>query len=101
MNQRRAIILVAALAALGCGSRAPAGAAASTAGVQPAWKVVRGALEDRFVLTGELEAVSSENLVVPRTPTWNLSIRWLIADGAQVKKGDRLVEFDSSSFSSS
>jgi hypothetical protein len=35
---------------------------------------------------------------LPRTPSWLLSVRWLIEDGVTVKKGDRVVEFDSSSF---
>jgi multidrug efflux pump subunit AcrA (membrane-fusion protein) len=60
--------------------------------------VARGALEDRMVLSGEVEALSSDNLVVPRTPSWLISVRWLAQDGALVKKGDRVVEFDSSSF---
>ena len=52
-----------------------------------------------MILTGEVEAMTSENLVVPRTPSWLLAIRWLADDGAIVKKGDRVIEFDSSSFS--
>jgi multidrug resistance efflux pump len=60
--------------------------------------VVRGPIEDRMILSGEVEAVSMENLVVPRTPSWLISVRWLAADGSLVKKGDRVVEFDSSSF---
>jgi multidrug efflux pump subunit AcrA (membrane-fusion protein) len=62
--------------------------------------VTRGTLEDRFVLTGELEATNSENLTVPRTPVWMISVRWLAEDGSTVKKGDPVVEFDSSSFAS-
>ena len=58
----------AGLLAAGLRSRARRPAAAG--GRPGALQVVRGALEDRFVLTGELEAVSSENLVVPRTPHW-------------------------------
>lgn len=59
--------------------------------------VARGALDDRIALTGELEAVQSDNLLVPRTDQWLLSLRWLADDGVQVKKGDKLVEFDSTS----
>jgi multidrug efflux pump subunit AcrA (membrane-fusion protein) len=91
----RWLVLAAAagVATAGCGARsAPAGPAA------PAPLVVgRGTLEDRLVLSGEIEASSSEHLVVPRTPSWMLSIRWLAADGSMVRKGDRVVEFDSSS----
>ena len=60
--------------------------------------VSRGPIEDRMMLSGEVEAASSENLVVPRTPSWLISVRWLASDGSLVKKGDRVVEFDSSSF---
>jgi HlyD family secretion protein len=92
-----ALLLAAVLA--GCSVGQAADGPRSRAAPAPA-QVVRGTLEDRFVLSGELAAASSENLVVPRTPTWTLSIRWLAPEGAQVKKGDRVVEFDSSSFAS-
>ena len=34
---------------------------------------------------------------MPPTPNWLIAVSWLAADGALVKKGDRVVEFDSSS----
>src|SRR6185436_3007557 len=37
----------------------------------------RGTLEDRFLLSGELRAVRSLKLVVPRTPTWSIGLKWL------------------------
>ncbi len=89
-------LALAALLGLGCARGQPEAAPATT--LPAPVKVVRGALEDRFVLTGAMEAVSSEELVAPRTPTWTVSVRWLAADGAHVKKGDRVVEFDASSF---
>ena len=58
--------------------------------------VKRGAITDRVLLSGELRAPSSVDLVVPRTETWQLAIRWLAEDGATVKTGDRVVEFDNS-----
>jgi multidrug efflux pump subunit AcrA (membrane-fusion protein) len=89
--------LLLALAGACSGVETPAPAAAD--GRPPGPLIVtRGALEDRMVLTGELEAITSDNLVVPRTPAWLLSVRWLAEDGATVKKGDRVVEFDSSTF---
>jgi multidrug resistance efflux pump len=60
--------------------------------------VARGTLEDRIVLTGEVEALTSENFVVPPTPNWLLPVRWIADDGSLLKKGDRVVEFDTSSF---
>ncbi len=37
-------------------------------------------------------------MTVPVTPMWTVQIRWLEADGTPVKKGQRVVEFDSSQF---
>jgi multidrug resistance efflux pump len=56
--------------------------------------VTRGAIEQHLVLTGEVDAAMSIELQAPRTEDWQLTIRWLAEDGAQVKAGDRLVEFD-------
>ncbi|MFT3695399.1 MAG: HlyD family efflux transporter periplasmic adaptor subunit [Kofleriaceae bacterium] len=59
--------------------------------------VTRGTLVERSVLTGELRAPSAVDFVVPRTDQWEIAIRWLAEDGAEVKAGDRIVEFDNSS----
>ena len=61
-------------------------------------KVHRGRFEDRFLLTGQLIAVNADNLVVPRIPSWQTTIRWLEAEGAVVTTGARVVEFDTASF---
>lgn len=61
-------------------------------------ELVRGDFTERVLLTGELDAVSSETLVVPRTPQWNLAIRWLEADGKVVTAGQKVAEFDNSAF---
>jgi len=53
---------------------------------------------ERLILTGELAAVRSVSVAVPRTPVWIANLRWLETDGAQVRKGQRIAEFDSSSF---
>jgi multidrug resistance efflux pump len=42
-------------------------------------------------------AVRSVTLTVPESPTWIVQVRWMETDGAAVKKGQRLIEFDSSS----
>lgn len=60
--------------------------------------VARGQIADRTVLTGDLHAAESIDFTVPRTPTWELAIRWMAEDGATVKKGDRVLEFDNSAF---
>jgi multidrug resistance efflux pump len=93
------IALFAVLAAplAGCAGRARA------AGEEPVaaeLTVHRGDLRTRQLLTGELEAAKAEELIVPRTPSWQIPIRWMEQDGAQVKAGQRVVEFDNSSFTS-
>ena len=60
--------------------------------------VRRGRFSGRFLLTGELEAVRSDKLIVPRIPNWQTTIRWMEAEGAVVKAGQRVVELDTSSF---
>jgi multidrug efflux pump subunit AcrA (membrane-fusion protein) len=60
--------------------------------------VSRGDLQERLVLTGALDAVSAENLAVPRTPLWLLQLRWLEVEGTQVHAGQRVAEFDNSAF---
>ena len=60
--------------------------------------VSRGRFEDRFLLTGQLVAVNADTLVVPRIPNWQTTIRWLEAEGAVVKAGQRAVEFDTAAF---
>ena len=60
--------------------------------------VARGDIEEHLVLTGELDAVSAENLTVPRTSQWQIQLRWLEEDGTAVKVGQRVAEFDNSAF---
>jgi multidrug resistance efflux pump len=60
--------------------------------------VHHGRFEDRFLLTGQLVAVNADNLVVPRIPSWQTTVRWLEAEGAIVKKGQKVVEFDTATF---
>jgi len=61
-------------------------------------KAQRGDLVDRVLVTGTLQATQAEELRVPRTPIWQLPIRWMAEDGTVVKKGDRALEFDTSQF---
>jgi HlyD family secretion protein len=60
--------------------------------------VTRGDVTERVLLGGELRSASSVDLRVPQTEVWQLPIRWLAEDGARVAAGDRVVEFDNSSF---
>lgn len=88
---RRAALVVAALAAC---SSSPA--IESHRATQEELVVHRGAAEDRVLLTGALDAANSVDLAVPRTDSWQLSIRWITQEGERVAEGDRLMEFDNS-----
>jgi multidrug efflux pump subunit AcrA (membrane-fusion protein) len=60
-------------------------------------QVEQGTIEDRILLTGQVVALSAEQLAVPDLQRVNsLMIVWMAEDGALVKKGDRVLEFDSS-----
>jgi HlyD family secretion protein len=60
----------------------------------------RGTFRQRVLLSGELEAERGDPLAVPRTNAFQLQVRWLAEDGAQVKAGDPVVEFDNAQFAS-
>jgi multidrug resistance efflux pump len=60
----------------------------------------RGSFRQRLILSGELEAEKGEFLNVPRTNSFQLTIRWLAKDGTMVKAGDPVVAFDNSTFAS-
>jgi HlyD family secretion protein len=61
-------------------------------------KVGKRDVVDRVLLAGTLHATQSEELRTPRTPQWELPIRWIPEDGAMIKAGERALEFDNSSF---
>lgn len=84
-------LLFLALCAAGC-----AGAAEGDRGEDLI--VRRGDLRPRLLLTGELVAARAEELKVPRTPSWQVQVRWMAEDGTAVRAGDRVVELDNSSF---
>jgi HlyD family secretion protein len=51
------------------------------------------AVEDVFLLSGELRAVRSVSLISPRGEG-ELQIRWMAEDGAEIPAGGRVAEFD-------
>lgn len=61
-------------------------------------EVAQVTLTPRVLLTGELAAGVTTDLNVPKTDSWQLTIRWMADDGTHVKAGDRAVEFDNSAF---
>jgi HlyD family secretion protein len=64
-----------------------------------ALRVRRGTFTNTMLLTGELEAARGAMVSVPQLPSWQSSIKWLCADGADVRAGDRVAELDNTSFS--
>jgi hypothetical protein len=80
---------------VGCGSDP------SEAGFTSGLRVHRGALVQRHLLTGAIEAIESAEVKVPRTPEHRLQIQWLTDDGAMVAAGETVLEFDNSSFTAS
>ncbi len=92
------------LAAGGCGApgggtgASPASAASDSAG--GALVVHRGDFERRVLLTGELEAAQAAELIVPRTPHWQVEVRWLAENGSPVRAGEKVVDLDNSAVSS-
>ncbi len=88
------------LAACGC---APERAVAGAEGPAEAATLVarRATLEPRLILTGELEAVRADSIYVPRTRSWQLTIRWMEQDGALVQAGQKVLELDNSQFTGS
>jgi multidrug efflux pump subunit AcrA (membrane-fusion protein) len=76
-----------------CGDRAPA-----APGVAEGLLVHRGSLARRYFLTGAFEAVEGARITVPKTREHRLQIQWLAPDGSTVAAGDRVLEFDNSSF---
>lgn len=56
--------------------------------------VTRRTLEDSFLLTGELQAVRSEELTVPRLEGGRVQVKWVAEDGAEVQAGETVVELD-------
>ena len=96
------LLLTAALAAssTGCTGGVRADLSGQTERPAQALTVRRGDLRTRLLLTGELAAERAEELVVPRTSSWELQIRWMEQDGVPVKAGQKVVELDNSSFAS-
>jgi len=54
----------------------------------------RGTFINDMVLTGELNAAAGSTIAMPRLPSWQTSIKWMAADGSEVREGDRVVELD-------
>ena len=72
----------------------------STDDSQSGPRVRRGEFVRELTLTGEIDAARGTMIAVPNLPSWQTSIKWIADDGAEVHKGDRVVELDNSQFTS-
>lgn len=92
MRRILALLLCSCAAACGSGDNIPRTAPDRDL------RCIRGDLERRLLMTGVLEAVEAVDITVPRTPQWSVQIKWMVPDGAEVKSGDKILEFDNASF---
>lgn len=91
------LICVGLIALGGCGSfeaRPPAGGDDES----DAPVVRRGRLQPKLILTGELQAVESAPILVPKTPILQVAIRWMEQGGVSVHQGQRVLELDATQF---
>lgn len=58
--------------------------------------VKSGDFKKRLILTGSLKAQKAEHFVVPRTNSFQIQIKWMAPEGADVRPGDPVVRFDTS-----
>ncbi len=93
-------LLALTLAALSCGDPLRGPKLAGDGGRTPDGSLVvrRGSFRERVLLTGELRAARAKEIAAPRTPSWQLQIRWMEADGTEVAAGQKILEFDNSTF---
>lgn len=94
---QRAVVLIGLVlvtVATACSTNRATSEAGGPAAVAPQPVSRHGEFRRTVLLTGSLEAVSGHPIVVPRVPGWRVPVRWLLDDGALVKKGDRIVELD-------
>lgn len=62
--------------------------------------IARGDFRQTQLLTGELASAAGEVIQVPRLPSWETTIRWMVADGTFVAEGDRVMELDTAQIAS-
>lgn len=80
-------VVFAAASAVGCRRPVPADAPRTDV-------VARKSVDDVFLLTGELQAVHSEELTVPRVEGFRVQVKWLVEDGSEVGAGESVAELD-------
>jgi Multidrug resistance efflux pump len=95
---RLTLVLLAVVALNACRARVETAPAVSA--LQSGALVARrGTLEQRLLLTGQLDAARRVSIAVPFLESWQATLKWLESDGAVVKAGQKLVDLDTSSIS--
>ena len=89
---RRKLAVVAALL-LGCGGVLGAVRYTARSPAVPTFEVKRGEFTDSLQFRAQVKALKSVSVVAP-AEAGDLQILKIAADGAQVKQGDAIVEFD-------
>jgi len=69
---------------------------AGTAAATDSTTIRRGDFRGWVPLTGEIAAVDRTPVHVPPAPEYEITLRWIIEDGATVREGDRVAELDTS-----
>ncbi len=88
----RAALLAGAIVAAGCAG--PPSTAIGGDRAEP--RLLRGDFRRELVLTGELRAVRSIEVKAPQTSLFQMRIQFMAEEGAAVRRGDRLLDFDNS-----
>lgn len=58
--------------------------------------VIKGDFIQEVILTGSIHAKKAEYFTVPRNNTWQIQIKWMPEEGAEIKPRDPVVRFDTS-----
>lgn len=79
----------------------PIASAAPVTAKVVAYKVANGQVLKELLLTGELRAARSASIIAPDiSSSFSNMVTFLAPEGSQIKKGERIVEFDDSSLMS-
>lgn len=97
---RACALLAPALAAIALAACTRASASPDPDGEREL-KTRRGTFVATMTLTGQLKAADASTVTVPRLPSWQTTVRWLIPDGTEVKAGDKVAELDDGEVASS
>jgi multidrug efflux pump subunit AcrA (membrane-fusion protein) len=94
MRGRLGAAAAAVVLLLGQGGGGEGAAALRSGEESPQPKAFRGEFTRELLLTGELEAVRSVAIKAPQTAIFQMRIQFMAEEGAVVREGDPLLDFD-------